>query len=129
MAEWTSHTFPTQAQVPRSGSASGTDRTEFKGVRVSITHSDSPYTVLASTVALFCNTASAVITVNLPAVTAANNGRIVWIKNSDTTAAGNSVTIDGNASENIDDATTFALVALDGVTLVADSATSQWWIV
>ncbi|HIK59208.1 MAG TPA: hypothetical protein EYF98_00780 [Planctomycetes bacterium] len=78
---------------------------------------------------MLCNTASAVITVNLPAVTAANNGRIIWIKNSDTTAAGNSVTIDGNASENIDDATTFALVALDAVTLVADSATSQWWIV
>lgn len=69
-----------------------------------ITSADSPYTVVSTDYTILCNAVSGNITVNLPA--AATSSRELTIKKID--ASGNSVTIDGNASETIDGSTTKA---------------------
>lgn len=72
---------------------------------------------------ILADATSAAITVNLPAV-AASAGRVLVVKKTD--ASANAVTLDGNASETIDGATTKALAAqYDVVTVVCDG--SAWW--
>jgi len=70
---------------------------------VSITNSDSPYTVTTETLVL-ADASSGAITVNLPA---ANNGVVVTVKKTDSSV--NAVTLDGNGSETIDGAATQVL--------------------
>jgi len=73
---------------------------------------------------ILVNATSAAVTVTLPAV-ASNSGRIYYIKKIDSSA--NAVTIDGNASETIDDSTTKVLSAqYDSVTIACDG--TEWWI-
>ena len=78
-----------------------------------ITNADTPYS-LDDTVNLICNTAGGVITVNLPA-SSGISGRMYWIKNSG--AVANNVTLDGNASETIDGATTYTLTDAESATI------------
>jgi hypothetical protein len=68
---------------------------------------------------------SAAFTLTLPAA-ASNTGLEYSIKKIDSSA--NAVTIDGNASETIDDSTTRVLSSqYDSVTIVSDG--TEWWIV
>lgn len=63
-------------------------------------------------------------TVNLPAVASSANFTIT-IKKVDATA--NTITVDGNASETIDDATTFVITSqYESITIACDG--SSWWI-
>ncbi len=77
---------------------------------------------------LLLDTSGGVGTVNLPAIAAANDGWVLWIKNSDTTAQGNNVTVNRAGGDTIDGATSKTLSALASFCLVADNARSIWWI-
>jgi hypothetical protein len=97
----------------------------WKRVSSAIDNTDSPYTVnLSNTQILLADPTSGAITVNLPAVTS-STGAILTVKNIGTT---NAVTLDGNASETIDGATTKALsTQYDVVTVFCDG--TEWHII
>lgn len=67
---------------------------------------------------------SAAITVTLPKAAAAS-GRRVYIKKVD--SSGNSVTVDGDGSETIDDGTT-AIITMQYESLTLYSDGTEWWI-
>ena len=71
-----------------------------------------------------CDATAAAFTVTLPAV-ATSTGLILHIKKVDATA--NVVTIDGNASELVEDALTQTLL-LKGENLMLQCDGSQWWV-
>lgn len=79
------------------------DTTSFASGIVSKTGA---YTATATDHTILCNATSAAFTITLPASSGATRRRYV-IKKTDSSA--NAVTIDGNASETIDGATTYAL--------------------
>ena len=82
------------------------------------------YTATATDYAIICDATSAAFTITLPAA-ASHTGRVYHIKKID--ATGNAVTVDGNSSETIDDATTATLASqYDAVTIQSDG--SEWWI-
>ena len=82
------------------------------------------YTAAADDIIL-CNAAGGAISINLPAV-ASSAGQVYTIKKTD--SGGNAVTVDGNASETIDGATTKALASqYKYVTVACDG--SVWWII
>lgn len=56
---------------------------------------------------ILCSASGGAFSVNLPAA-ASNSGKRFWIKKTDSTS--NAVTLDGNASETIDGATTYAMI-------------------
>ena len=87
------------------------------------TSSDSPYTLASEAGLLLCNTASGSITVNLRAEM--GNGRLVTIVK---TSASNTLTLDGNASETINGATTYAMTADNAVVQIVDGASGKWYI-
>jgi uncharacterized protein HemX len=73
----------------------------------------------------FVDATAAPVSVDLPAA-ASSNGYWLTVKKTD--ASANAVTLDGNASETIDGATTYALSAqYDSVTVRCDG--SEWFIV
>lgn len=91
---------------------------------VTKTSSDSPYTLVSEVGLLLCNSASGNITVNLPA--AIGNGRVVTVVK---TSASNTVTLDGNSSETINGATTYAMTADNEVVQIVDGASGKWYII
>lgn len=90
---------------------------------ITITSSASPYTLVSEAGLLLCNSASGNITVNLPA--AYGGGRLVTVVK---TSASNTVTLDGNASETINGATTYAMTADNAVVQIVDGASGKWYI-
>jgi hypothetical protein len=71
------------------------------------------------------DTSGGAVTINLPALSGLTDGDEIRVKLRDAT---NSVTIDANASENIDGGLTYTLdVAYQAVTLVAGS--TEWEII
>lgn len=91
---------------------------------VTKTSSDSPYTLASEVGLLLGNTASGSITVNLPA--AIGNGRVVTVVK---TSASNTLTLDGNSSETINGATTYAMTADNAVVQIVDGASGKWYII
>lgn len=82
-------------------------------------------TLTSAFTVVLCDATSGVITVTLPAA-ADNEGRRYFIKKIDSSA--NAVTIDGNASETIDDSTTKVLSSqYDSAEIVCDG--TEWWII
>lgn len=72
-----------------------------------------------------CDATSAAFSITLPAV-ASSSGKELIIKKIDSSA--NAVTVDGNASETIDGATTYSLAQqYDSVTIYCDG--SEWHII
>ena len=90
---------------------------------ITITSSASPYTLVSEAGVLLCNSASGNITVNLPAAYGA--GRLVTVVK---TSASNTVTLDGNSSETINGATTYAMTADNAVVQIVDGASGKWYI-
>lgn len=90
---------------------------------ISITSSASPYTLVSEAGLLLANTASGNITVNLPA--AYGGGRLVTVVK---TSASNTLTLDGNSSETINGATTYAMTADNAVVQIVDGASGKWYI-
>jgi hypothetical protein len=94
-------------------------------VSTAIDDTDSPYTLdVDVTQVLVTDSTSGAITVNLPAV-ASSSGRWITVKH---VGSANSTTLDGNASETIDGATTKVLsTQYDFVKLFCDG--SVWHII
>ena len=90
---------------------------------VSIDSLSSPYTVGDETV-IIADATGGNITVNLPAAAGAT-GRLYHVKKID--ASANTVTLDGDGTETIDDALTQVLTAqYESVMIFSDG--SEWWI-
>ena len=80
-------------------------------------------TLVATDCVVLVDASSNDITITLP--TAAAGDRVVyWIKRIDTTA--NTVTIDGNGTETIDNNLTITLTTMDAITITSDG--TEWWI-
>ena len=89
-----------------------------------LVNTDSPYTLTANEDVVFCDTTSGNITINLPAVSSARKHILTFVK----TSASNTLTLDGNASENINGATTLDIVGLrDAVRIVHND--TGWFII
>jgi hypothetical protein len=86
---------------------------------------DSPVSGAVST-HYSANTSGGTITINLPALAGGNAGKEIRVK---LKTAGNTLTLDGNASETIDGSTTYTLtVQNQAVTLVSDGS-SNWEVI
>jgi len=103
---------------PPQGAEGGANIGNISTITSNTTLTTAHYVVL-------CNTTSGTITVTLPAAT--NNSRRIYnIKKTDST--GNSITIDGNASETIDGTLTKSLnLQYESLTIICDG--SNWHII
>jgi len=91
---------------------------------VEIDDGDSPYTVDSNADwIIIADDSSGAITINLPAIASSQHRTITVVKAS----ASNTTTLDGNASETINGATTKALSSQYELVKVTCGAT-QWWI-
>lgn len=78
---------------------------------------------------IVCNNGATAITINLPSVSSPDcAGRIYTIKKGSMMSSTANVTIDGNASETIDSATTFLLSDDQGAVTIANDGT-EWKII
>lgn len=91
---------------------------------VALVSKSAAYTALDTDTVIICDATSAAFTITLPAASG-RIGKVYYVKKIDVSA--NAVTIDGNASETIDDTTTKVLSSqYDSVLIVGDG--SEWWI-
>lgn len=118
----------TAAKADLSGAwAFGGALTANGGFYQKVTVSTTNITVGAADTVVAITDTSAPRTVTLPAVSG-NTGRVLVIKDATGAAATNNITVDGNASETIDGATTYVINTNYGsVTLVGD--VSGWFVV
>jgi len=104
---------------PVAGSVGATGAVDAKTAAYTITTGDATKTIAV-------DATSGALTITLPAAASATNGFEVTVKKTDSSA--NAVTIDGNAAETIDGATTLALSNQnDSATLRCDG--SNWFVV
>lgn len=95
------------------------------GILLPIVTKTTTYTATVSDYTILCDATGGGFTVTLPAATSFSGG-ILCIKKID--ATGNTVTIDGNASETIDGATTQSLdVTQEAITI--QSSGTNWFII
>lgn len=98
----------------------------FESPVVNKTNANSPYTATASDETITVDTSSGAVTINLPAAASLNGKKFIIKKLSSLTDL-NLVTIDGNASETIDGATTYVLAFhTESVTIVSNGTN---WVV
>jgi hypothetical protein len=102
-----------------AGNAAGSWKTG--GFRTAITAKTASYTATLTDFTIACDATSGAITITLPAA-ASHTGRIYVVKKTD--ASGNAVTIDPNASETIDGATTEVISAQWGVSTIQSNGTN-----
>jgi hypothetical protein len=96
-----------------------------KGFKPTLVTKTGNYTAIATDYTILCNATGGSFTITLPAV-ASHTNRIYNIKKIDSSA--NTVTVDGNSSETIDDATTAVLTTQhESITIQSDG--SEWWII
>jgi hypothetical protein len=101
-----------------------TGTVETKGFIGNLRTKTSGYTATATDYTILCNASGGAFTITLPAA-ASHTGRIYYIKKIDSSA--NTVTVDGNSSETIDDGLTAVLtVQYESITIQSDG--SEWWI-
>ncbi len=104
---------------PVAGSVGATGAVDAKTAAYTVTTGDATKTIAV-------DASSGALTVTLPAAASATNGFEVTVKKTDSSA--NAVTIDGNAAETIDGATTLVLSnENDSATLRCDG--SNWFVV
>lgn len=97
----------------------------YTDLSIPISTKTAAYTITSADHTILCNATTAAFTVNLPAA-ASNSGRIFVIKKID--ASPNAITIDGNAAETIDGATTQTL-STQWATLTIQSNGTSWFII
>lgn len=94
------------------------------GLQANLVTKTGAYTATASDYTIICDASSAAFTITLPAA-ASHTDRIYHIKKIDSSS--NTVTVDGNGSEPIDDATT-AVLTTQYESITIQSTGSEWWI-
>jgi len=95
------------------------------GYLFQVTSISADYTAHEADSIILADATSAAITVTLPPA-AESVGKRITVKKID--ASANAVTVDGNGSETIDDATTAVISSqYDSICLVSDN--TEWWIV
>ena len=95
------------------------------GFKANLVTKTANYTATNADYTILCNASGGSFTVTLPTV-ASHTNRIYNIKKIDSSA--NTVTVDGNASETIDDSTTAVLTTqYESITIQSDG--SEWWII
>ena len=99
---------------------------EVEGFDAAIREETTGYTAVDTDHTILADATSAAFTVTLPAVAAIPTGRIYNIKKLDST--GNNVTVDANAAELIDGATT-AVIAAQFNSLTVQSDGTEWHII
>jgi hypothetical protein len=115
-------------------SSSGDGKITFANLSESVLDTDgfvrnaveksSGYTATANDYAIMCDASGGGFTITLPAA-ASHTGRVYHIKKID--SSGNIVTVDGNSSETIDDATTAVLTTqYEAITIQCDG--DEWFI-
>lgn len=90
---------------------------------VSITDTDSPYSAGDESV-IACDATGGNIVVNLPTAIGIT-GKTYIIKRID--GSGNTITVDGNGAETIDDNATQEINQYDALAIVSDG--TEWWII
>jgi hypothetical protein len=85
----------------------------------------SGYTATATDFAIMCDASGGGFTITLPAATS-HTGRVFHIKKID--SSGNVVTVDGNSSETIENATTVVLTT-EGESITIQCDGDEWWII
>lgn len=91
---------------------------------VNIDNANSPYTASFGEL-VRCDATSGPITVNLPAIAAAHDGKVVAVQKTD--ASGNAITMDGNSSQTINGSATATLTTQwERAGLVADNTSGDW---
>jgi|GEM_PF-4943119 len=118
-------TAPTNGQVYTwvASTSRWTPTTPSAGATYTVRAKTTTYTALAGDV-LVCDATGGAFTVTLPAA-ATVTGSSISVKKTDVSA--NAVTVDGNASETLDGATTLSLsTQYEAVTLWSDG--SNWWV-
>lgn len=94
-----------------------------EGLNLNTVSKTANYTATTSDFMILVDATSGAVTITLPAA-ASSAGMVVGVKKID--SSGNAVTVDGNASETIDDATTVSLAAqYDTAFLICDG--TEWW--
>lgn len=112
-------------RVIEGSEADATDRLDALEAPFAVRTLTATGAALATDYLLLVNATAGAVTVNLPAA-ASSAGALIVVKKAD--ASGNAVTIDANASETIDGATTQALASqYDALTVACDG--TGWWIV
>ena len=95
------------------------------GFKANLVTKTGNYTATSNDYTIICNATSGSFTITLPAV-ASHTNRMYHIKKIDSSA--NTVTVDGNGAETIDDATTAVLTTqYESITIQSDG--SEWWII
>ncbi len=121
------YTWPSIAQFANATMcvSNSTSELQWFGARAPITSKTTAYTATESDGTILCDTTSAGFTVTLPAASG-KAGMMLYIKK--ISSDGNTLTVDGNASETIDGATTLTTTTqYDGWQIHCDG--SNWHIV
>ena len=113
-----------QRQLRRNRRYTKTSETVEKPLASGVVSKTANYTLTSADSYILADATSGSITITLPAVSGIS-GRIYTIKRTDSSA--NTVTIDGNASETIDDQTTQTLSQYDTIKIICDG--TEWWII
>ena len=91
-----------------------------------LSSTDSPYTVQDRDKLILADTATAAVTVNLPAGT---DGRMIYIKNIATSGA-NNVTVTPNGSDDIDRlGVSFGLTPMDSIKIIYSEDEANWFVI
>lgn len=110
---------PTHVDLTLTGSLT------TKGFKPTLVTKTGNYTATATDYTIICNASGGSFTITLPAA-ASHTDRVYNIKKIDSSA--NTITVDGNSSETIDDSTTAILTTqYESITIQSDG--SEWWII
>ena len=101
-------------------------QTEVHGLVIQVVAKTGAYTLTAIDDFIECDASGGAFTITLPAVASTTTGKVYHIKKIDSSA--NVVTVDGNASETIDDGTTASITTqYECITIINNG--SEWWII
>ena len=100
-------------------------QTEVHGLVIQAIAKTGAYTLTAIDDFVECDASGGAFIITLPAVASTTTGKVYHIKKIDSSA--NVVTVDGNASETIDDGTTASITTqYECITIINNG--SEWWI-
>jgi len=93
---------------------------------VFIDNTDSPYSVLSNTNTIHIDTTTAIVTVDLPAISASNAGRRITLRDKGGNATTNNITLDAAGANTIDGGATFLLDLNNKTVTIESDGISEW---